>query len=244
MVRLGLYIVGGAPPEIVDSHGDYLAWFRRLARAGGAGLVAADGRIGETLDPRSVDGIVITGSPSSLTEPEPWMDGGVELIGRARDRGTPVLGVCFGHQLLGVALGARVIQNPEGWEFATQTIELDGDGPGDPLFAGVGPRLEVNQAHRDIIDPVTLPASTRVLARNPKGIQAIADGPHLRGIQFHPEFDGAIARHFIDVRRPALADDADTRAAPMDHPDRLQGRDTPAAEAVFHNFIEHFARGA
>ena len=77
-------------------------------------------------------------------------------------------------------------------------------------------------------------------------MQALAAGPVVRGIQFHPEFNGAVTRAYMQRRHEILAEDAASREAPEDHPDRLlpNTRDTPLAEELFHNFVRHFVLGS
>src|SRR5262249_40900640 len=142
-------------------------------------------------------GIVVSGSPASLTAPAPWMDDVAELARSAAQHGRPVLGVCFGHQLLGWAYGARVTRHPRRWELGTQEVELTNDGRSDPLFADLPDRLEVNETHEDIIDETSLPPELRVLAGNAHTpVQALAWKEHVRGLQFHPEIGREISREY------------------------------------------------
>jgi GMP synthase (glutamine-hydrolysing) len=237
-----VYLVGEPPPAVRSALGDFEAWFNRLLAPHGVEGRAVDG-ITSGADPRDYAGIAVSGSPASLAEPEPWMDRAVELVTRAGEVGTPLLGVCFGHQLIGVAAGGRVVHSRLGWEIATREIELTEEGRRDPLFAGLPDRFEVNLSHRDVIDPDSLPAGSGLLplARNPKAaLQAVALGDAIRGVQFHPEFDRAAVSAYVAVRRDDLAADAEARGAPEDHPDRLAIREAPAARQVFDNWIRHF----
>jgi GMP synthase (glutamine-hydrolysing) len=197
-----------------------------------------DGRGGgRGLDPRDYAGIVVTGSSASLVAPAPWMDDAADLMVRAHDAGTPVLGVCFGHQLLGYAFGGRVIRNPLGWEMGSFDVEVAAGARGDALFADLPATLRVNLVHQDVVESPPA-AAVRVLASNPRTpIQALAVGDHVRGVQFHPEFTGIIVRGYITARR-ALLEDQD--------PDALLAgvADSPHGEAVLANFRDRFvARG-
>ena len=200
-----LFQLGEAPPPVADVHGTYATWFER---AWGGPLVVVDGRApGARVDVRGAAGIVVTGSPASLVDGEraPFADGAAAMVHAAHDAGTPVLGVCFGHQLLAWAFGGRVVVNPRGWEIGTHHVDVTDEGATDPLFAGVARRLRVNLTHRDEV--VDLPAAIRVLATNPwTGVQALAIGEHLRGIQFHPEITGPIVRAYAEARRGLLVD--------------------------------------
>jgi GMP synthase (glutamine-hydrolysing) len=192
---VALVLLGDTPPLAPGGPPAYVAWYERVW---GAPLHLVNGRGGGPLpDPRAFAGLLLTGSFRSLAAPEPWMEDAAELVRRAADAGVPVLGVCFGHQLIGHAFGARVIANPRGWELGTRAVRLTEAGRADPLFAGLPAELRVNLAHRDVIDAASLPADgrVRVLAANDMAdVQAIAVGEHVRGVQFHPEQDAAILR--------------------------------------------------
>jgi GMP synthase (glutamine-hydrolysing) len=224
-----LFQLGEAPDPVRAEHGCYSAWFER---AWEASLQVVDGREGAALpDPRGFAGVVISGSARSLVEPEPWMEVAGAFVEDAYRAGTPVLGVCFGHQLLGRVFGGRIVENPSGWEVGTCDVDVACE---DPLFKGLPRRVRVNLTHRDMVDPSSLPSGVRVLAGNEQTpVQALAVGDHLRGIQFHPEVNGAVARGYIEARRGLLTGrdvDALIRTA-VDSPDGL---------AVMQNFRRNF----
>ena len=183
---------------------------------------------------------MITGSPRSLVdgEIEPWMDDAAAFVRAADDVGLPVLGVCFGHQLVGYAYGGRVRTNPSGWEVGTVEVELTDEGARDPLFAGLPRRIRVNQSHRDEVE--TLGPMTRLLAGSAHTAhQAIAVGDHVRGVQFHPEMNAPVIQRIIAHRRPILAGDA-ARLGRADYcvDSLIAGAgDTPDAERVLRNFV-------
>ena len=246
--RVCLYVVGAPPDPIRAELGTYEDWFGRLLGAHEVEVVVHDGMTGRPPPGwTDFDGFIITGSPASMTAPEPWMEAGVELIRGAYGRGIALLGVCFGHQMIGAAFGGSVVENPAGWEISTHAVDVVDEGADDPLLAGLPRRFDVNLSHRDMVDPDTLSPlnGVRVLAGNARtAVQIVAAGPHIRGVQFHPEFDGATTAAYIHNRHDALADDADRRGADHDHPAQLAAgaRDCPHSETVFHNFVEHFVK--
>jgi GMP synthase (glutamine-hydrolysing) len=234
-----LYKTGETAADLARHIGDYERWFARVLPEVELELHLAFETPHHPL--RGYDGMLVTGSPRSLVRPEPWMDDAAATVRAAADAGVPVLGVCFGHQLVGSAFGGRVRQNPNGWEVGTTEIELTEAGRRDPLFADLPERLRVNQSHQDEV--WELGASTqRLAASTHTPTQAIAVGAHVRGVQFHPEMDGFVIQRLIEHRRAILDADARQRGrAPVDDVLARSG-DTPEAERVLVNFARHFVR--
>ncbi len=246
MHRILLYKTGETHPALVPAIGDYEAWFSRvLGDRVSLELHFAVEKPQHQL--RGYDGMLITGSPRSLVEGEvePWMDDAAAFVRQAADAGVPVLGVCFGHQLVGYAFGGRVRTNPNGWEVGTVAVELTDEGARDPLFAGLPRTIHVNQSHRDEVG--TVGPETRVLASGAHTPhQAIAVGDHVRGVQFHPEIDAFTIQRIIAHRRMILTDDATRRCRANYCVDTLisHAKNTPDAERVLRNFVDHFIRKA
>jgi GMP synthase (glutamine-hydrolysing) len=225
--RLVIVQTGTAAPEIVRHHGDYPEWFNQAL---GADLPVLRAHLGETLDlPVGTQGVLVTGSPLSLTSPEPWMDEVAEELLRIGERGTPVLGVCFGHQLLGRAAGSQVVRNPKGREIGTVRVQLTAAGRKDPLFRGWVPEdglAEVQATHADCVNPV--PPGATLLASNERcATQALRLSDAVASVQFHPELRPDTLRDLIDSRADAL------RAEGLD-PDSLRAdvRETASARLL------------
>jgi GMP synthase (glutamine-hydrolysing) len=244
--RILLYKTGETDPCLVPDIGCYERWFSRVLGDGYAIEVhRAFDKPHHTL--AGYDGMVISGSPRSLVAPhiEPWMDDAAEFVRQADDAGVPVLGVCFGHQLISYAFGGRVRQNPNGWEVGSVDIEVTDEGARDPLFVGLPRRLRVNQSHRDEVE--LLGPRARVLATGPHTAhQSVAVGDHVRGVQFHPEMDAPVIRRVMAHRRMILADDARRRRRANFCVDTLiaHASDCPDGERVLINFVEQFVRKA
>jgi GMP synthase (glutamine-hydrolysing) len=190
-------LLGGPGQKVRAAHGGFDRWFTEGLEA------AAEVRLAERDALRAAaqgaDGIVVTGSYASVTERAPWMlELGESLLEAAAL--TPVLGVCFGHQLLAAALGGRVEPNPAGPEVGTREVLLTAAGREDPLFAGLPERLRVQQFHEDHVSAP--PPGAVILATSPHTpIQAFAQGPRLRAVQFHPEFDAPRVRALCEEER-------------------------------------------
>jgi GMP synthase-like glutamine amidotransferase len=136
-------------------------------------------------------GVVILGSEqTAFDDGVPWLARELDLVRQALADGVPLLGICFGGQVLARALGARVYRLPEpeiGW------VQLASQHPG----LAAGPWLEW---HRDGFD---LPPGTRELATGGASVQAYALGPHL-GLQFHPEATEPITQSWRHAAQPPL----------------------------------------
>lgn len=224
--------LGEALEPVRTAHGSYRPWFEKVW---GDGLTVFDGRNG-TKPPRAQDyaGIIISGSAASLAAFEPWMAASAQLVVDAYKTGVPTLGVCFGHQLIAHALAGKVLRNPRGWEIGSLDVELTDEGLQDPLFEGLERTFAVNLSHEDIVDQDSLPKEIRVLGKNDKtDVQMLAASDHVRGVQFHPEFSGAVLRDYIRARRALLdGQDADALIARV--------HDPAAGKKVVQNFRRHF----
>ena len=227
--RLLIVQTGTAAEVLRRAHGDYPDWFSQSL---GRPLPVLRAHEGEKLDRAALDrfkpdGIIVTGSPLSVTERAPWMlDLGHALLD-AGAQGIPVLGVCFGHQLLARCAGGDVIKNPRGREIGTVKVSLTRKGRRDPLFAWCeGEVLESQTTHVDAVDP--LPPRAVVLAGNENTpAQAFRLSETLAGVQFHPELSAAAMRALIDSRRAKLAADGmDAGALVKDV------RETPAGQLL------------
>lgn len=131
------------------------------------------------------DLVIVTGSTARVYHRDTWItDLATHLRGLA-DGGTPVLGVCFGHQLLASSLGGTV-EPLQHRAAGYRSIETTDQGRTHPLFAGLGNRFTSFLWHRDHV--TNLPDDAIPLARNDTTLQAFAcETRPAAGIQFHPE---------------------------------------------------------
>ena len=127
------------------------------------------------------DGILLSPGPGT---PE---DAGacIEVVNEAVKTNQPLLGVCLGHQAIGVAFGATVNQAPELLHGKTSEIFHDNEG----IFAGLKPGFIATRYHSLAIDNKNIPDTLRVTAKTDSGV--IMGVKHqtapIEGVQFHPE---------------------------------------------------------
>ena len=225
--RIGIVKPGSTFPEMILRFGDYDAWF---ARALGGEV---DCRVYETAgsdlpDPDDADGWIVTGARGSVARPEPDTVALFDWIREMAAHDAPLLGVCYGHQAICEALGGRVERHPGGWEIGTTEVELTSAGRKDPLFAGLPERFRVQTTHEDYV--ALLPPDATLLAVNPHTeVQAVALGPLVRGVQFHPEVTPEIAHDFVARRRHLLERDPEVAGSPH-------------AGRILANFVAAFVR--
>jgi GMP synthase (glutamine-hydrolysing) len=228
---------GEAIPEVRETRGDFAEWIRQSAGHAWTGEWRAhDLRDGTPL-PTVGDAaaFVITGSSSSVTERTPWMLRSEEYVRSIVAAEVPLLGICFGHQLVAQALGGLVAKNPLGRELGTVTLERLPGAEGDALFSELPRSFVVNASHVDSV--VRLPETAKVLAKTElEAIAAFALGEHAGGttwgVQFHPEFDGEVVRGYVRARSPAMKREG------LD-PERalVNAADAPHGREVLRNFL-------
>ncbi|PTL78386.1 glutamine amidotransferase [Vitiosangium sp. GDMCC 1.1324] len=235
---------GDAAHSVKLSVGDYEHWFVESLGPGGCQFDILHVHRGARLPDRAAgyDAVMMTGSPASVTQLEPWMERAADFMVGAAARGIPVLGVCFGHQLLAHVHGARVVRNTRGREIGTVEVALSEAGRADPLFHGLPERFTVQATHEDIVEQT--PAHATVLAGNAStAVQALAFGPLLRGVQFHPELHPAAMRALILARAEKLEVEAIARGhTPGERVQRLLAgiAPSPGGQRILRNFVERF----
>jgi GMP synthase (glutamine-hydrolysing) len=180
---------------------------------------------GELPDFERFSGMIISGSAANVPTREPWIVHVERYLARAVASGLPTFGICFGHQLLGQALGGLVTKNPRGLEVGTVSLQVLAE---DPLLADSPLEFAVNMTHIDSV--VTLPPGARVLARTAQDEHALVYfGGRAWGVQFHPEMDSEIVGYYLAVRSGALqSEELGARAAL---------RDTPESQALLRRFV-------
>lgn len=208
-MKIGILQTGLAPDALRDK-GDYPDMFARLLA--GNGFTFQTFRVVEGEFPADVhdcDGWLITGSRHGAYEDHPWIPTLEDFIRRAFAARVPVVGICFGHQIVAQAMGGKVEKYAKGWAV----------GATDYDFGGT--KMRLNAWHQDQVTEV--PASAKVIATNDFCANAalLYDDRALT-VQAHPEFlpefvDGLMKTRGKGVVPDALMAAASTRLAlPLD----------------------------
>ncbi len=217
-----------------DQFGDFDQWFRQSLGSNRFSYrtisVFADEPLPDPSGLRALAGIVITGSPAMVSQRHNWSERAASWLAEAHQARIPMLGVCFGHQLLAHALGGRVGPNPHGRRMGTFEVALD--AADDPLFGPLGNSAAFQATHVEaVLEP---PAGARVLgSTNGDSHHVLHFGHASWGVQFHPEFDADIMRGYVRAR-------ADIVRAEGQDPDRIIAsiRPCPAGKRLMQQFAE------
>lgn len=220
---------GDPVPDMLERRGPFSEMIRVAASGAHSGPVMSIDARGELPRlPGETKMVVITGSSAHVMDRDPWVIATERWLGEVVERGVPTLGICFGHQLLAMALGGDVQKNPRGREIGTIDIEILAD---DPITVGAGPRFRANATHLDTVS--RLPPGAVALARSSRDDhQIIRFARRCYGFQFHPEIDREIMLGYFSARRPVL----EAELLDVDHM-MTTVEDAPMAVSVFESFV-------
>ena len=209
-MKIGILQTGHSPEPLIGSMGDYDQFFRTLLDGYGFEFETysvVDGTFPDGVD--AADGWIVTGSRHGAYEDHPWIPPLEQLIRDIRDSGKPMVGVCFGHQIIAQALGGKVEKFDGGWSIGRTEYRMGGE------------TVALNAWHQDQV--TELPEGAKVLAGNDFCENAIlAYGDTIWTVQPHPEFsaefiDGLIRTRGKGVVPDALLSDASGKLdAPLD----------------------------
>ena len=181
------------------------------------------------------DGIIISGSPRDAWSDDPVNELLCKFLAEVKSRSIPFLGVCYGHQVLGRAMGGHVARHPLGLQLGNVEVTLNDAGRACPLFDGLPDEVEFICGHADAV--LEAPKNAELLASSPlTQVQSFRIGENMFGVQFHPEFTPEILeflwRRRIEKWQPKVS---------IDIGKTLDGlRPVPHSVRIFANFINHF----
>ncbi len=208
-MKIGILQTGRTPENAIAEHGDYDDFFKRFL--GGKGLEFETYAVLDGIFPGSVedaDGWLITGSRFGAYEAHDWIPPLEDFLREAYARSVPIVGVCFGHQILAQALGGKVEKYKGGW--STGVEKYDFDGFDDPI--------SLIAWHQDQVTELP-PNATVVGSSDFCPYAALAYGDRAWTVQPHPEFEPAFAYDLIEARRAILPEGmADRAEASLDQP--------------------------
>lgn len=195
---LGILETGTPPADLKSRFGSYGDMFRQLLGPDYR-YSYYDVRTGQL--PEQVgghDAYLITGSAAGVYDGDPWIESLKRFIQQSSGQ-VPMVGICFGHQIMAEAYGGHVTQSPKGWGVGLHRYEIQRRA--DWMDSDSGPTLSIPVSHQDQI--VDLPSGAKVLAASEFTPYAVLEYPERRAISFqgHPEFSPEYATALIDLRR-------------------------------------------
>ncbi len=224
-MRIGILETGLAPDDLRAEHGSYPDMFARLLA--GHGFDFRAWRVVEGEFPAGVhdaEGWLLTGSRHGAYDRLPFIARLETFIREARAAGVPLVGICFGHQIIAQALGGRVEKAAQGWQV----------GPQDYAFGDRTIRL--NAWHQDQV--VALPPGAEVIATHPAcPVAGLRYGRSAFSVQAHPEFDAGFIAGLMATRGRGVV--------PEDRMAAARGRlDAPTDAAAIAERIAAFLHAA
>lgn len=199
-MKIGILQTGRSPDEIIETHGDYDALFRELLAGRGFEFFTCkvlDGEIPDSVT--AADGWLITGSRFGAYEDHAWIPPFEEFLRAAYAEGVPIVGICFGHQILAQALGGKVEKFDGGWSVGP--VSYDVEGRSLPLMAW----------HQDQI--TVLPDGAEVIGSSDFCRYAfLRYGDRALSCQPHPEFSPSFFKALLEARKSVLPADVAAKA--------------------------------
>ncbi|MFN3146845.1 MAG: type 1 glutamine amidotransferase [Paracoccaceae bacterium] len=187
-MRIGILQCGHTPDLVAERHGAYAAMFDTLFA--GEGL---DFRVWNVVDmdfpdgPDAAEGWLVTGSRHGVYDDLPFIAPLEQLVRDIHAADKPMVGICFGHQIIAQALGGHVEKFAGGWSVGHRTYHWDGLGD-----------IALNAWHQDQV--ITPPPGARTIAGNDfTRHAALLYGDSILTVQPHPEFPNDIVRTYTEA---------------------------------------------
>jgi GMP synthase-like glutamine amidotransferase len=201
-MRIGILQTGLAPDALAADMGDYPDMFARLLA--GHGFTFQTWRVVDMQFPKDVhdaDGWLLTGSRHGAYENHPFIPPLEDFIRRAYAAAVPMVGVCFGHQIIAQALGGKVERHANGWAVGATDYEFGTE------------KLTLNTWHRDQVTVV--PPDAHVVASNDFCANAaLVYNDRAFTVQAHPEFRPEFIDGLMQTRgKGVVPDDLMAKAA-------------------------------
>ncbi len=224
---------GNTIPSLLDEGQDFEDWFIRGTGLDPSRFICSAVDKGEALPAiDQVAAAIVTGSPAFLTDLAPWNELAADYSRRLHNQQKPLLGVCYGHQLLAWAFGGEVGFHPRGREIGTVGVALTPHSETDLLFASIPKQFMVQASHLQTV--TRLPDEAILLAQNDfEPHHGFRLGRTTWGVQFHPEFGAHAMRSYIRERKSEIAEEG------LDVQDLLMDVDeTPISASLLKRFVE------
>jgi len=237
-MKIGILETGLPPTELSDVYGRYGEMFVRFVGDGDETFEFEVFTVLEDQFPESIDccdGYLITGSKFSAYEDLPWIHRLKALVRDIHQAELPLIGVCFGHQVIAEALGGKVEKFDGGWGVGIHEYEITRALP--DVIPDSQQNLTINAFHQDQIS--VLPDGAEVFARSEFCEYAgVVYGDKILTVQAHPEFTVPFADALISSDRANMVPSG-TRKIALD---RLNGSDASIDSSLLSQMMQKFFR--
>lgn len=236
MKKIFIFKTGETFAECKTQFGDFDEWIKNAIQlpTDVVEIVSIDVLAGEPLPQfKECLAVIITGSHAMVSERLDWSVEIETWLQQSVPHAVPVLGICYGHQLIAQAFGGKVDFHPQGIEVGTVEIECNRINAAEDALFATKPRCFFGQVtHSQSV--IQLPANAVNLACNShEPNQAYRIGDRIWGVQFHPEFPQEVMPAYINNQIQAIDD------AGLDKQTLLeQVRSTPEATALLQQFVD------
>jgi GMP synthase (glutamine-hydrolysing) len=181
--------------------------------------------------PQYISGIIITGSHANVTEPLPWIEETAQFLKAAAQQDIPILGICFGHQLLAHAFGGRVDFHPNGWELGKIRVHKTEAAETDLLMRVLPSEFTAFASHSQSV--IELPPDAERLAYNTfEAHHAFRLNETVWGVQFHPELTCEIMNAYLSHFQEHLKDQAKN-----EQQERISCKDSEFGATLLKRFV-------
>lgn len=187
-MQIGILLTGHAPDVLIEQTGDYSEFFQRLLKD--QGLTFRTFAVVDMEFPTGIhdcDGWLLTGSRHGVYEDLPFIKPLEEFIRKAYAESIPMVGICFGHQIIAQALGGKVEKHKDGWLIGPQTYQYNDD------------QITLNAWHQDQV--IEIPKDATVTGVSEFcAYAALTYGDRAYTVQAHPEFKSDFIEDLIETR--------------------------------------------
>jgi GMP synthase-like glutamine amidotransferase len=238
-MKIGILETGLLNEKVAGRFDPYPVMFAALLDKSNEGLTyrtysVINGEMPDSID--DCDGWLITGSRHGVYEKLDWMLLLESFIRTLFEENKPLVGICFGHQIIAQALGGLVTQSDKGWGIGLHNYQVDvaqswmADAP-----SSAPEKISIYAFHQDQINQLP-PASTVFLSSDFCPYAGLTYGDTIFSVQAHPEFEAIYEHALIDMYNGNIVPESVAANALLG----MQGNDSKADTQILANWIAHF----